>query len=119
MISKVLSGHRVNAVGWLLVFVTHAATVAALAARHSLIPDEDAYINLAKNLGEHGSFHLDFPSYWHAPGQPYTHFAPGWPFLLAIGYATAGMTGCWVIMWLVWCVNSVLAYVLAVTLGLA
>jgi len=119
MNSKTLSCRRLDAVAWLFVFAVHAVTVTVLASKHSLISCEDAYINLAENLVKHGSFHLDFPSYWHASGQLYTHFAPGWPFLLAIGYAVAGLTGCWVMMWLVWCVNSVLAYGLAVTLGLA
>ncbi len=92
--------------------------VIAFAAYHTLIPDENVYINLAKNLVQHGSYHLDFSSFWHVSGQPYTLFAPGWPFLLSIGYAVAGLTGCWVIMWLVWCLNSVLADRLASTLGL-
>jgi len=118
VISRVLSCHRVDVVGWLLVFSVHAVTVIAFATNHTLISGEDAYINLAKNLVQHGSYHLDFGSFGHVSGQPYTYVAPGWPFLLSIGYAVAGLTGCWVIMWLVWCLSSVLADGLASTLGL-
>ena len=117
VISKVLPCHRVDLVGWLFVFAIHAVVVVASAANHTLIPDENAYINLAENLVQHGSYHLDFGSFWHVSDQPYTYFAPGWPFLLSMGYAVAGLTGCWVIMWLVWCLNSVLADRLASTLG--
>ena len=115
---RFLPCYRVDVVLWLFVFAIHAVVVIAFAANHTLIPDENAYISLAENLVQDGSYHLDFESYWHVPGQPYTHFAPGWPFLLAMGYAVAGMTGCWVITWLVWCLNSVLADRLASTLGL-
>ena len=118
VISKVLSCHRVDVVGWLLVFSVHAVTVIAFPANPTPVSGEGVYINLAKNLVQHGSYHLDFGAFWHAPGQPYTYVAPGWPFLLSIGYAVAGLTGCWVIMWLVWCLNSVLADRLASTLGL-
>jgi hypothetical protein len=112
----VRSWHTGHVFGWLFVFAFHAAIVTALAANHTLIPDENAYINLAENLARHSSFHLDFGSYWHVAGQPYTHFAPGWPFILSIGFRAAGLPGCWVILWLVWCANSVLADQLASTL---
>ena len=118
VISKVLSCHRVDVVGWLLVFSVHAVTVIAFPANPTPVSGEGVYINLAKNLVQHGSYRLDYGAFWHASGQPYTYVAPGWPFLLSIGYAVAGLTGCWVIMWLVWCLNSVLADRLASTLGL-
>ncbi len=100
-------------VAWSLVFVFHAGVIAVLASRHYFVPDEGAYTGLAKNLAEWKGFHLDDGSYWHKAGQPYTHFAPGWPFLLAIGYTLLGWTGYWLILWLVWCVNSLLIYDLA------
>jgi hypothetical protein len=114
-----LRHHRAEVFGWLLVVAIHAVAVIAFAAHHTLLPDEDAYINLAQNLAQYGSYHLDNPAFSHAAGEPYTHSAPGWPFLMSIGYAVDGLTGCWVIMWLVWCLNSVLADRLALTLGLA
>ncbi len=113
-----LRPNRIVALSWAMLFAAHALAVAILAGRHTLIPDENAYINLAQNLAETGSFHVDFPCFWHEPGQPFTLFGPGWPALLSVGYAIAGMTGCWVVMWVVWCANSVLAYDLGRVLAL-
>ena len=62
-------------VGWLLVFSVHAVTVIAFATNHTLISGEDTYINLAKNLVQHGSYHLDYGAFGHVSGQPYTYIA--------------------------------------------
>ncbi len=105
---------------WVPVLSFHLAAPFLLLRFHHLIPDEDAYINLAVNLATNASFHLDFSSYWHAPGQPYTHVAPGWPALLSLGYLVIGGTlGCWLILGLVWCANALLVYQLGRVLKLS
>src|SRR5262249_5894767 len=106
-------------IAWILVFAFHLAVPLVLSKYHTDIPDEGSYINLAENLARQESFHLDKAAYWHAPGQPFTHFAPGWPFLLAVGYKLAGPSGMWLVLGLVWCLNSVLVYALGRELGLA
>ncbi len=101
-----------NWLAWGAIFLIHGLLVVLTTGNHSFIPDERAYFNLAQNLVEEGRYTLDFESFWHAPGQPNTYYAPGWPALLALGYMVAGTTGCWILLWGVWCVNSVLISVL-------
>jgi len=95
---------------WAFVFTVHGVLVVAASWNHTFIPDESAYLNLAENLSKSGAYALDFASFWHAPGQPNTYYAPGWPALLAVGYSVGGMTGCWIVLWMVWCVASLLAH---------
>ncbi len=116
-----MSGNPTRAprlLAWLAVFALHGLLVALGARYHSFIPDEDAYLNLARNLAARGDYSLDFPAFWHAPGQPNTYYAPGWPALLAAGYAAGGVAGCWAVLWAVWCAASVLADRLGAECGL-
>jgi hypothetical protein len=103
---------------WSVVLAAHLGITALLAAQHAFIPDEEAYCGLAVNVAKGEGFHLDGPSYWHTPGQPYTHFAPGWPAALAVGYRVAGEAGLWAVLGIVWCLNTWLVYRLGQRLGL-
>jgi len=105
---------------WGVVFLAHLAISLLLAARHPApMPDEEVYRDLAINLASGVGFHVDYGAYWHQPGQPYTHVAPGWPGVLAVGYFLAGQTGLYVVLGLVWCLNAWLAYRLGLVLGLS
>jgi hypothetical protein len=104
---------------WAGILGFHLAIPWVFLPRHNPIPDEGAYTNLAANLATKGSYHLDYPSYWHTAGQPNTHFAPGWPALLSLGYlALGGEAGFWWVIGAVWCANAVLIFTLARTLDL-
>ena len=103
---------------WAGLFAVHGILLIAASWNHSFIPDEDAYLNLAMNLAVKGTYSLDFAAFWHMPSQPNTYYAPGWPFTLAIGYSIGGVTGCWIMLWLVWCVESVSAYRFGMVCGL-
>lgn len=60
--------------------------VFAGAHRHSFIPDEDAYEMLATSLAQHGTYALPVEAFHESANSPNTYYAPGWPFVLAVGY---------------------------------
>jgi hypothetical protein len=107
------------ALGWAALLLFHAALTAALSRTSQGYPDESAYKGLAVNLATSGSYHFDEGCPMHAPFQPNTWYAPGWPALLAAGYRLArGEPGFWVVLGLVWCANAVLTWRLGSALGL-
>jgi len=109
---------KVKFFAWIFILGVHSTVPFVASGFHSDIPDENAYRNLAENVGSGKGFHVDFSAFWHAPRQPYTYVAPGWPGLLAAGYFAAGDLGFWTVMAVVWCINAILIYELGQTLSL-
>ncbi len=104
---------------WIGLALVHLVLPWALRDRMPEVPDESAYRGLARNIVDKHSYHLDFPSIEDRAGVPNTHYGPGWPGILALGYLVTGNeNGFWVILSLVWLANLFLMGAFAKQMGL-
>lgn len=109
---------RREVTAWGFIFGFHFFLAIGLSLRHSNIPDEEAYQQLAVNIVEQQSYHTNFTHLFQKAGTPQTHFAPGWPAALTLGYLLFGTFGFWVILGVTWCLSSVLIMKLGLALQL-
>lgn len=111
---------HISPIVWWVIVIFHLIVTYGLTSNHQYIPDESGFRELAINIATRGSYHTDGPCFFHPAGSPNTYHAPGWPGLLAMGfYVTKSEWSFWVILGLVWALNSYLIYLLGSVLKLA